>query len=396
MMNVDQLLTTLVNNQEEELKNSVMPRDMRILISLAKGISNPNFITENQGRLLLKIFSENRKKMSRIVNNLDAVLEAPTWSKPFRLPDTTKKIYISHITDENSTLTVEFAFSTTLKKKLTSLSKALTGLVQEAGGKKFHADFTERNIVTLIDNFKDSGFDIDEKLMDFYKIAKSWDETEVKNQFLINNATHEQLLKKLKNEIGDEFLSNETVLKDRSIRYQFFTENSQKNPENLTEIIANRNSTRIWVDTNKFDLEELFKSLVELNRLPVLLVFDSYSSKNSVEELKKIDKILEKMGINENVGIYFRLANNDEGKDFNQIIKEKNYNCRLDSTTKVVGVQSGKIPKFLLKTDWTPMSVISIGTNLNHNKTSVYANCCDLVITYSSREPLFEPKLAWV
>jgi menaquinone-dependent protoporphyrinogen IX oxidase len=67
----------------------------------------------------------------------------------------------------------------------------------------------------------------------------------------------------------------------------------------------------------------------------------------------------------------------------------------LTPDTKIVGVQSGKIPKFLLKNDWKPMSVISIGNTLRHNKTAVYANCCDLVISYTDKEPLYEPKIAW-
>ena len=60
-----------------------------------------------------------------------------------------------------------------------------------------------------------------------------------------------------------------------------------------------------------------------------------------------------------------------------------------------MGVQTGKIPKFLLKTDWKPMSVLSLGATLRHSKTAVYASCCDLILTYSDAEPIMETMLKW-
>jgi hypothetical protein len=111
--------------------------------------------------------------------------------------------------------------------------------------------------------------------------------------------------------------------------------------------------------------------------------------------LTKIGENLEKNGIFTDVGIYFRLENSEIGKEFNKVIADKKYNSQLTEHTKVVGVQNGKIPKFLLKSAWTPMSVISLSTSLRNTKTSVYANCCDLVITYSDAEPLIESRIKW-
>ena len=103
----------------------------------------------------------------------------------------------------------------------------------------------------------------------------------------------------------------------------------------------------------------------------------------------------EKFGIFKDVGIYFRLSNVGAGKDFNQLIATKSYNCQLDSNTKIVGVANGKIPKFLLKTPWRPMSVISIGKSLQNNKTSAYTNRCDLIINWTDNEPIIETRMQW-
>jgi hypothetical protein len=56
---------------------------------------------------------------------------------------------------------------------------------------------------------------------------------------------------------------------------------------------------------------------------------------------------------------------------------------------------SGKLPKFFLKNPWQPMSVIALDTKmgLRHGKTSVYSNCCDLIVEWADKEVMFENKV---
>jgi hypothetical protein len=99
--------------------------------------------------------------------------------------------------------------------------------------------------------------------------------------------------------------------------------------------------------------------------------------------------------IYDQVGIYFRLPNSEHGSMFNKFIADNGYNYNLDNTTKVVGVQNGKIPKFFLKSDWKPMSVIAIGSSLKQTKTAVYASHCDLIISYTDTQPIIETRALW-
>ena len=124
-----------------------------------------------------------------------------------------------------------------------------------------------------------------------------------------------------------------------------------------------------------------------------MIIFDANDSQKSVEELANLSEVLKKHKIFDQVGIYFRLGSTDTGKEFNQLIANEKYNSQLDQSTKVVGIANGKIPKFLLKTDWKPMSVISVGRILQHNKTSVYTNCCDLIINWSDKQPIVENRI---
>lgn len=395
MTTIDQLLIHILKNNTEVLHTFVSNKDMRILSSILKSVTGPNFITENQGKLLIKIFTENKKNMREVVEDFDNILVAPIWSRPFRPADTTKKLYVMQTDDRPPFIVIDFAYSSAIKKKLSTLNKDVSGLVQILNSKVYHADLTEKNVVTLVDHLTPMKFDIEEKLRDFYQIIKSWDKTEVESQYVITETANQTLLKKLKDDIGEDAFNDENILSDRSVRYQYLCVKPTKNPENLTNLIATRMSTKVWVDTKKFSLEDIFQSLKELKRFPALVVFDPHVVKNSFSDLTKISDFLENNDMTENVGIYFRLSNDESGKDFNQLIAQKKYNCQLTEHTNLVGVQSGKIPKFLLKNDWMPMSVISIGNNLRHNKTAVYANCCDLVISYSETEPLYEPKLVW-
>ena len=58
MTTVDKILLQIINGPEENIR-VIKSRDMKVMKSLGKIILSPNFITENQGRLLLKIFHEN-------------------------------------------------------------------------------------------------------------------------------------------------------------------------------------------------------------------------------------------------------------------------------------------------------------------------------------------------
>jgi hypothetical protein len=388
MTTVDQLLTQIVNYSSPAIEDYFPNRDARVLRSMSTAISHPNFITENQSKLVLKILKENLNKIPVFKDDIETSLSAPIWSKPFRQITAVRKMYISTLNSPEAFITIEFTFSSPIRKLLTNLSKKITGLNMTNNGKVFNADLTEQNIVRLVDALTPYDFVIDEKITNFYNTIKSWSENEVKNQFLLTTITHTNFHKQITADLGIETAIDENIIKDRSLRYQYFVEKTEKNQENLVEYIANRKTSKIWIDKKTASLEKIIASLISLKRLPTLLIFDSYNTEKCLEELVNLNTSLEKNGIFENIGIYFRLDNTPIGKEFNQLISDKKYNAQLDSSTKIVGIQSGKIPKFLLKTDWKPMSVISIGKALQNNKTSVYVNCCDLNITWAEHEPI--------
>lgn len=395
MTTIDSLLVKIINHPENLLEGLFSPRDRSVLKSLGNGVTSANFITENQSKLLVKILRENQKKLVKFDEEILEILNTPTWSKDFRNIEQVKKLYISEYPVDDKTLVIEFTFSSQIRKILINLGKNIEGLVQSSPGKLFTAELTEKNIVTLVEALLPLGFDISETIKNHYDTIKSWSENEVKNQFLITSMTNQNFQKHITEDLGVTTPIDKNIIADRGMRYQYFTEDGQKTGKNLTEKLALREKSKVWVSTADHSLSEVITSLKELKRFPVLFVFDNYDVKQSLESLKNMGKSLEENGILANIGIYFRFANDEHGKAFNQYIADNHYNCQLDEHTNAVGVQNGKIPKFMISSPWKPKAVISLGTSLRHSKTAVYSNYTDLVITYTDTKPLFDSRESW-
>jgi hypothetical protein len=395
MTTVDTLLLEIINDHNDYVCLQLNKRDYDILNNLYTSIKSHFFITENQSRLLLKILKENQEKLPILETQIVTAITDPSWSRKFRQIEQVKKLYVNYDDHQNPVLTIEFTFSSQIRKVLNEVSKKFTNWSSAPNNKKCWTDYTEKNIVALVDALTPLKFDIEESIKNQYDTIKSWSKTEVENQFLLTNIEHRNFITSITNDLGISTSIDQNIINDRSMRYQYFTENPKNFGENLTEIIANRSKPKIWVGKEEYNLSTIIASLIELKRFPLLVVFDNIVNDKYLKNLEILNDALEENGIFDKVGIYFRLPNDQVGTQFNELIKSKSYNAQLDETTKVAAVMSGKIPKFFLKNPWKPMSVIALDTKmgLRHGKTAVYSNCCDLVVEWADKEVLFENKV---
>lgn len=388
MTTLDNLLVKIVNFSSTPIEEKIHHRDSRVLRSLASSITSHLFITENQSKLLTKILRENSEKLSDFSDEIKTALADPSWSHTFRQIEQVKKLYIAK-DEEGDCLYLETSFHSEIRKILTDLERRCEGARAITPAKKMSFDLTEQNIVILVDTLEPLEFNIDDKIKNHHETIKSWSESEIREQFLINNIEYKNFQKHITEDLGIETSIDRNIIHDRSIRYQYFTEIAKNPGETLTEAIANRSKTRIYVDKNSHSVDDVIKSLINLRRLPLLVVFDTYVNNKYLENLQILSSALENNGIFEKIGVYFRLPNDELGKQFNQLIKEKQYNYPLGNDTKVAVVMSGKLPKFFLKNSWQPMAVIALDTKmgLRHGKTSVYSNCCDCIVEWAD-EPV--------
>lgn len=384
MTTVDSILLNLFQTGIEKLSKGVPARDKKILISLSKQINAGHFLTENQGKLLVKILNENLIHLPNFTEDEKASLNSPTWSRSFRVIEQVRYIKLSK--DDTSKILVEFTYNKRLKQVMADLNKDLEGQMMSVNSREYSIALTEKNVFNLIKKLKPFGFIIDQKLFNFYEeISKILEKTE--DLFNIFEIKNEKLLNKIKEDIGDISEQNILLLNDRRFRYQYqifpkIHENSLKNS------LAQRPSTRVWINSNDIELKNIVDSLQVLKRLPILFVFNGHDSKEALENLKKMEQSLTIAGISDKVGIYFRFDNSSEfNKEFNSQISSLGFNTQLTKDTQVVGISNNKLPKFMISSDWRPNSVITFSNSFKNNKTSLYCDDVDLIIFYNDKKP---------
>jgi hypothetical protein len=392
MTTVDNLLLTIANATSPSIEEQVTPRDAKILRSLVISASSHAFLTENQSNLLLKLLKENAKKLKDFTLDINSAVGNPTWSKEFRKLDQMKKFYIGKNSEQDPLLVIEFSFNARIRKILSGLYRSLDGLSLPGNAKINTAELTERNIVVLYEELAPLEFEIDETIQEYYTLIKSWNESEIKDQFLISNITHKNFHQAITDDLGINTKVNQNILNDRSVRYQCHIDGEKNQAGGLIETLANRSRPRVWINKNKTELDEVISALISLHRLPLLVVFDGTPDNKFLERIELLSSALENNGIYDKIGVFFRLNNDESGQEFNRYIATKGYNYNLCKDSQVAVLMNGKLPKFFLKTAWQPMSVIALDTKmgLRHGKTSVYSNKCDLVIEWSDKEVLFE------
>jgi hypothetical protein len=391
-MNIDQLLYKIVKEDTEYTQLNLTKKDFNTLTSLYESLSSDFYVTENQARLILKIIKENHKRLSKFSEEIASSIVDPVWLKTFRQVESIKKFFIDLGHADGPFLTIEVTYNSQIRKLLNATMSNLEEYGLAEGFKTFKVALTEKNIVTLYEMLAPLNFEIDITIKNHYETIKSWSKHDAEDQFTLENIPNKNFNNQLIADIGIDNQDNELIIIDRSLRY-CYTPKIVKNPgENLIESIAHRTKTRLWVDKNQHSLSELIGSLKKLHRLPVMMIFEIQDTTKFQENLKLLSQALEENEIFDNIGIYFRLANTEDGKKFNQEIANRQYNKMLDHATKVAVVQSGKLPKFFLKNHWKPMSIINIDPRMGsrHGKTAVYSNCCDLIIDYAIEKPLEE------
>ena len=396
MTTTDNLLLNITDNTVTPVEEYMSPKDARLAHSLAMAVNLPNFLTENQAKLTVKLLTHYSKKILSIEPNAETILKHPKWSREFRIVEQIRKIYLRNSPTGENAIFIEFTFSSALRKTLSAMSKHVQGGVQPLSTKLVWVDLTEKNIVIVVDTLKLLKFDIEQKIQDFYQIIKKWEVTQDCQKLFYGDNLMPSIKNLLDTEINPKLANANNLVIDRSNRYQYIVKKTEKNQENLEDYISHRTTSKVWIDNNLHSLSDVIVSLTNLNRLPLLVVFDSWSEEICFKNLQNLSKSLDKIGITDNIGIYFRLPSAGVGNEFNTLIGNKKYNSKLDSHTSIACIQTSKLPKFFLKDcSWTPKSVIVLSNNLRHSKTAVYTNRCDLIVSYADKPSLFDSQTGW-
>ena len=384
MSTVDSLLPLIANNIKT-VEHVIPKKDKRILLSMAKQLTIGVFLTENQGNLLIKIIKENITPMTTVIPDVENTIEEPMWSKSFREVNRFKKIFIS--SEFPNSFVVEFSFNTRLRDKISQANHRLRGNISSIGS-KYIITLTEGNLSLISDLFQNDGFDVDPKISDFLQEIEEIKKN-TKNPFDVFDLKSEKVKLAVEQELSVEYLTDLRLLQDRKIRHQY--KNHQKIPEfSLEDKVANRQGRKIFIHSEHTDFTRVVDALKKLNRFPAMLVFEGHNSVKDKKYLKLVENAVKELGIDNNIGIYFRYNKENDKEEFNQTISSLGYNKDLTGTTAIAGISNNKIPKFMIKSGWKPQTVISFTTSFKSNKSYVYCSDVDLIIYYGNNQPLDE------
>ena len=179
MITIDDLLLDIVNNTNPSVEDMMPARDSRVLRSLATSVNSHYFITENQSKLILKLFKEHKDSLQKVWHDISNVLVDPIWSRSFRQVEEYKKLQLSKNTDGDIILSINFSYSSNIRKVLQTNSNKIAGLVQVHPAKGYTATLTEQNIVLLVELLSPLQFEIDEDIVNYSIVIKSWNRKEI-------------------------------------------------------------------------------------------------------------------------------------------------------------------------------------------------------------------------
>ena len=388
MLTIDNILLKIEEHSIDKLNSSVPVKDRRILKNLVRMIQMPSFITESQGRLLIKILQENMEALHFIGSELIPSLKNPSWTKSFKTVDVIRQVSISKNSSGNSFIDIDCSFNKEIKKSLVTLIRNIEGATFTIiSGKRTSILLTEKNLYNVVKELDKHNFDKSEQVIKLYNDVCSFDVLGTKDSFNIYKTSNIKLKNRLIKNIGTIDSTNMLLLEDRKIEFQYNVTGNLDN-STLANKIAKRTNNKIFINSSEYTLLDVAQAIRQLRKMPALCIFDEYDAGASIKNLKTVKTVVDAVDPTINVGVYFRFNNAGDGEQFNKLISEYGFNKQLDSNNRVSVIANGKIPKFFLKSDWYPKTVISFSNQFRNNKTSVYCNSCDLIVYYTSSKPM--------
>lgn len=311
---------------------------------------------------------------------------------PLRIIDRTKYItvvdtpdYMEHMfLGEPKVIKVRFLFSKSLIKILHSI-KSTNHYFHETLSHDYFFTYHESHIFDLVSKFCNKGFAIDEELITMYDDILAIKATPEKYVGTINSDglhnLHPAALTLAEDELGKFSQVTKLLYIDRKKKYGIDVIPDSISTQ-IIDKIAYRENIEYLSNPSNETLPDMLTALQALNRFPILVVFDKqYAEDNIRQMLEHFNGIIP----SEEQSVLFRLDGDDS---FNQLIKNNNLNNWVDKNTKVVYISSTKLPKLLLKTDWSPSVTVSFTSATDRTVDIFVYNTCDLVIY---REETYSP-----
>ena len=380
-MNIEDYLEYLVTNVE------LMPSDQGILVSISRQVGKDVGLTDRQHALLIE-------KIKNYQEHFETFTETDLLKTrlPLRQIDRTKSVTVidngnisgphDYYKGKSKWIKVRFPFSKKLIISIEELAQKHKEYYYHKKGTHEHFFRLKENIIFEIVNcLINKNFDIDKDLLNLYEeiklvIQQKEDYIPAFEKGKYKNLTS-SALELIKYELGNLDNLDPVIVQDRRFRFGCLKTDITLKGNTLTERIANRNSTKIFIKKSQQSIDSVVGSLLDLKRFPVLVILNE---SNAVDELHEFYKAVCNFISPEEQIVLFREDSVDD-YNVNNFISDHKLNNWLDKNIKVVYINNKKLPKLLLKDLWHPMSCFVFKSHIG-NRHREYQNSFDLNIDY--------------
>lgn len=365
--------------------------DISLIRSIARQTFKGTALTDRQLELMRsKVILYQKELEDHGIDVDDNILQLRL---PLRQIDRTKSISLV-----DNKIKIRFIFNKKYIGKIQELRDSIGRSEYNTKEKAHYYDFNEKNCYSIIKAYESCSFEIEQSLFEYYK--KLEDMMENKENYVpgIYGLKLKNIAKSavdfMISDIGEPTIDNLALFRDRAEVYGLFhfddkdLEKSLQNLSDLSKKLILRSNINVLVPPSKYNLKDVFASVLELNRMPLVVLINE---KTALDDIKMFHPCTSGgLVFPENVSVMFRLDNNtDYNKAFNLFIKENNINRPLDNKTKIVYTKKNELPKTLLEKDWKPKTAIVIGSERLDGKVTDYIKTCDLVIHFDSEASPF-------
>ena len=326
-----------------------------------------------------------------VEHNIDLNECIKTLRVPLRKLDRAKWIKVIDNGQDEPYIGVRFVFSKKLIAKKENLKNKVVHLGYDKIEKVHSFQLTESAIYQIIEEFKNSHFDIEDQLLNQHR--KITEIMQNKNDYIpgIYNFNlknlHQNGVNYVVSALGEPTPNNLYKFYDRRelLGLSHFDQNdleqTLKSLLPLTKRLIQREQTHVLVKPSEFTIHNLVETILELFRFPLVIVLNE---KYARDELYEFNRAFNGIIPSDNMSVMFRLENKEpDAVEFNRYIKENNLNNPVDKNTKIVYISNNKVPKPLLTSDWVPITGITTESR-QPPKIETYLGALDLVMHYDN------------
>lgn len=360
--------------------NEISSHDKKLIFSLNQQIYHRSMpLTSRQYDLIVKVLT--KYKSYFMYQGIDFDKSVNNAAFGFRVLDRGRYIRL-----EDDRILVQFSFSAKLLKIFNPL-KSISG---HDYSKKIHSfPATHVNVAKIIGTLIDHNFVIDEQLMEVYDECKPILDNpadflpSVSSQGIKN--LHANSEKHLIADIGSPpTLDNMFMYQDRSILHQIIVNEDEvaqslAGKSDLTKLISQRKTASVNVLPAEFTFEDVFATLTELNRFPLMIVLNDFHEN---EQLRATHAALSKFVDNGEISVLHRSKNTGLGIEYNEYIKSRGLNNPLDKSIKVIYTTKSKLQKSILKAGIEVGTVLLASSVRLNNKLEYYISSADLILHF--------------